>query len=233
MASTSIGTSRVAVQQGTGGMILSIIGMSGSGKTYWSRKLAEFGFHRVSCDDRIEEQLQLQFQLHRDGYSGIQGVARWTGHPYEAGYQERQAAYLAAETKVVKEILETLERGVTRDLVIDTTGSVVYTGEELCRGLLARSIVVHLESSLTDFEVMFQQYSKDPKPVVWGDLFRRQENETNEAALARCYKDLLQYRRTLYEKYATVTIPTSLLWQQQPDAKGFLDLVQRQLLSRR
>ena len=180
-------------------MIVSLIGMSGSGKTYWSCRLADFGFQRISCDDRIENELRSQLSL--DACSGIKGVARWMGQPYEPGYREREAAYLAAETKVVQEILETLVRGMTRDLVIDTTGSVVHTGEELCRGLPAQSTVVYLENSPTDFELMFEQYLKDPKPVVWADLFRPQENETNGAALARCYKELLQYRKALYEKY--------------------------------
>ncbi len=211
-------------------MILSLIGMSGSGKTYWSCKLAERGFQRICCDDGIEE--LLQSQGHLDRRSGIQSVAQWMGQPYEPGYQERQAAYLAAEVKVVQAILDSLRRGGTGDLVIDTTGSVVYTGEELCRGLQARSTVVYLGSSLTELEVMFQQYSKDPKPVVWGNRFGRQKNESNETALARCYKDLLQHRRTLYEKYATVTIPASLLRRQQPDAKGFLDLIQGRPVSR-
>lgn len=211
-------------------MILSLIGMSGSGKTYWSRNLAEFGFERISCDDRIEEILRME--LARAGHSGIQGVARWMGQPYEAGYAERQAAYLSSEIQVLREILEKLRQGSPGQLAIDTTGSVIYTGDALCRDLQAASTIVYLENSTSELESLFEQYSRDPKPVLWGELFRRQEGETNEAALARCYKDLLRYRRALYEKFATVRIPVAQLRREQPDAAGFLELIRKELARR-
>ncbi len=174
----------------------------------------------------------LRPKLRKGGHRGIQGVARWMGQPYETGYAERQSAYLAAETRVMQEILERMSRGVAGDLVIDTTGSVVYTGDRLCRDLQVGSTVVYLENSHSELETLFEQYSKDPKPVLWGERFERQTGETIEAALARCYKDLLQYRRALYEKYAAVRIAASLLWRERPDAAGFLELVQRGLSKR-
>ena len=52
---------------------LALIGMSGSGKTFWANKLAECGYHLISCDDRIE--LKLAAELSAAGYRGIGGVA--------------------------------------------------------------------------------------------------------------------------------------------------------------
>ena len=42
-------------------MKISIVGMSGSGKTYWSKKLESEGFKRFCCDDLIEEKLEKIF----------------------------------------------------------------------------------------------------------------------------------------------------------------------------
>src|SRR5208282_2351132 len=120
---------RVGPEVRDGRMIVTLIGMSGSGKTYLSCRLCELGFERISCDDRIEDKLGPV--LRKGGYRGIDGVARWMGQPYETGYAVRQAAYLAAEREVVQEILEGLEEGATDRLAIDTTGSDVHTGEEL------------------------------------------------------------------------------------------------------
>jgi dephospho-CoA kinase len=36
---------------------LSLIGMSGAGKSHWAQKLAAAGFRVISIDDRIEEKL--------------------------------------------------------------------------------------------------------------------------------------------------------------------------------
>jgi len=211
-------------------MIITLIGMSGSGKTHLSYRLYELGFERISCDDRIEE--KLRSDLLKGGYRGINGVARWMGQPYEADYPVRQAAYLSAEREVVREILNGLTSGKRSKVVIDTTGSVIHIGEDLCRALQASSTIVYLETSLPDLEFLYQEYAKNPKPVVWGEAFHRQADETNMAALARCYKEFFHYRRSLYEKYAAVTIPAPLFRQREPNLTAILELVEAQVSGR-
>ena len=58
---------------------LSLIGMSGAGKSYWAQKLADAGFRVIGIDDRIEEKLAPE--LAAGGHSGIGGVAAWMGWP--------------------------------------------------------------------------------------------------------------------------------------------------------
>jgi len=207
-----------------GPMIVTLIGMSGSGKTYCSRRLAELGFDRICCDERIEEKLR-PF-LRKGGYKGIEGLARWMGQPHEPRYREREAAYLSAETDVVQEVLDDLQKGAKGSLAIDTTGSVVYAGDKLCRALQAATTVIYLENSPADLSMLFEEYTKNPKPVVWGDSFSRRAEETIEAALARSYGELLQYRRSLYERYAEITLPASLLRKEGTNSRGLLDLLQ-------
>jgi len=73
-------------------MRLSLIGMAGSGKSYWSRKLAEHGFRRFCCDDMIEAKLAPEL-TRSDGT--MMKVAEWMGFPYGPHYQECESQYLA------------------------------------------------------------------------------------------------------------------------------------------
>src|SRR5258707_11690227 len=87
---------------------LALIGMSGAGKTFWRRRIAETGVAAISCDDLIEEKLAPR--LKAGGFAGINGVAAWMGWPDSAKYAEREAQYLAEETATLDEILSGLER---------------------------------------------------------------------------------------------------------------------------
>ena len=86
---------------------IALIGMSGAGKTFWSRCIAESGIPAISCDDRIEEKLARR--LASGGYSGINGVAAWMGWPDSTTYAERESQYLAEEIATLEEILGDLE----------------------------------------------------------------------------------------------------------------------------
>src|SRR5258707_5129048 len=102
---------------------LALVGMSGAGKTFWTKKLAAGGCSSVSCDDRIEE--RLQSRLAAGGYSGINGVAAWMGWPDSPTYSEREADYLAEEIGVLDEVLTQLERDPACELILATTGTVI------------------------------------------------------------------------------------------------------------
>ena len=54
---------------------------------------------------------------------------------------------------------------------------------------------------------MFEQYLKEPKPVVFGDVYSQEEGETSIQTLSRCYRKLLDLRSTLYAECADVIIP--------------------------
>ncbi|MBD3202988.1 hypothetical protein GF327_01730, partial [Candidatus Woesearchaeota archaeon] len=68
-------------------MIISMIGMSNSGKTYWSKKLEKkYNFQRYTCDDIIRKKLKKI--LKKQGFSGIKDVSEWMGQPYEKRYEK-------------------------------------------------------------------------------------------------------------------------------------------------
>src|SRR5215475_7699969 len=105
-----------------GPLRLALIGMSGAGKTFWSRQLAAAGHPAISCDDKIEQRLAPR--LASGGHSGINGVAAWMGWPDSPTYAERESEYLSAEIAVLEEVLNDLPRLPEKSLVLDTTGSV-------------------------------------------------------------------------------------------------------------
>lgn len=205
---------------------LSLIGMSGAGKSHWTRKLAGAGFRAINVDDRIERKLAPE--LSANGHHGIGGVAAWMGWPDQPEYREREHQYLASEIESMCELLDEVEASGQDGIVLDTTGSVVYTGEEICRRLQRLTTVVYLAASPDEEHTLISRYMSDPKPVLWGDIFSQQSGESARETVARCYPQLIAHRKQLYERYANVIVPMARLRDTSPDARGFLEILDSQ-----
>ena len=206
---------------------LALIGMSGAGKTFWTKKLAEKGLPTVSCDDRIEQ--RLAGRLGSGGHVGIHGVAVWMGWPDSATYAEREAHYLAEEIHTLDEVLEELEKQRDRSLVLDTTGSVIYTGNHLLLRLRRQMTVVYLEASATEQQLLVERYLKDPKPVLWRGAFQPKPGEPSEATVRRCYPMLLAARRQSYEALAHCKLPVAELRNASLEVNAFLQMLESKL----
>jgi shikimate kinase len=205
---------------------LSLIGMSGAGKSFWAQKLAAAGFRVISVDDQIEEKLAAE--LAAGGYRGIGGVAAWMGWPDSPSYREREKKYLESEVESMREALDEIQRSGDLGIVLDTTGSVVYTGREICRRMQILTTVVYLEASPGEERQLVARYLSDPKPVLWGDQFSQLPGERAQDAIARCYPRLITQRKTLYESYAHRIVPMDQLRTSDLDARAFLELIEGQ-----
>jgi type II secretory pathway pseudopilin PulG len=183
---------------------IALVGMSGAGKTFWSKKLAANGHPAISCDDQIEE--RLRGSLAAAGYSGINGVAAWMGWPDSATYAQRESDYLSAEISALDEVLSEVERDPKRELVLDTTGSVIYTGNNILMRLRRQMTVVYLAASQQERELLIKRYLTDPKPVLWRGAFQPKNGETPNETVARCYPNLVVARRQSYEALAHCTL---------------------------
>ena len=190
---------------------LALIGMSGAGKTFWTNRLAAAGYPGISCDDRIEE--RLRERLRDGGHSGINGVAAWMGWPDSPAYAQREADYLAAEITTLDDILSDLEQKPQKPCVLDTTGSVIYTGNNLLLRLRRQMTVVYLAASSGEQQLLVERYLKDPKPVLWRGAFQPRAGETPRQTVIRCYPALLEARRRSYEALAQSTLAVSDLRQ--------------------
>jgi len=203
---------------------LALIGMSGAGKTFWTKKLAMSQYPAVSCDDRIEQRLAPR--LAGSGYSGINGVAAWMGWPDSATYGERESEYLAEEIHTLDEILTALEKHPETGLVLDTTGSVIYTGNNLLMRLRRQMTIVHLAASSEEQQLLIERYLSDPKPVLWCGAFQSRAGEKPRETVARCYPALIGVRRQSYEALAHCALQVSALRDRSLDAPAFLKMIQ-------
>jgi hypothetical protein len=189
---------------------LALVGMSGSGKTFWTKKLAAAGWKAVSCDDLIEKRLAPR--LAAGGYSGINGVAAWMGWPDSATYAEREAEYLAEEIAVVDEYLSALEADASgAPMVLDTTGSVIYAQNNILMRLRRQMTVVHLASTEQEQQLLVSRYLNDPKPVLWRGTFHVKDQESARETVARCYPLLIAARRKSYETLAHCSVQVAEL----------------------
>ncbi len=192
-------------------MRIALIGMSGAGKSYWSHRLARSGFQRFGCDDHIGRELADTLGL---ADSSLESLGRWMGYPYEEGFADREAQYLDLEFRVMSRFLSELEHRPehrTPSLVIDTTGSVIYLGEDLLRRLKRATVVVYLAAPPEKRQALLAAYRAFPRPVVWQGHFRQKSGEDPAAALNRSYMDLLADRDRRYRACAHVEIETPSL----------------------
>ena len=223
------------VDQSRAPLRIALIGMSGAGKSFWSKRLAQAGRASICCDDRIEQRLRSRLEI--SGYIGINGVASWMGWPDSATYAQREAEYLAEEIGVLDEVLTGLERDPSRELILDTTGSVIYTGNNLLLRLRRQMTIVYLAAAADEQQLLIQRYLEDPKPVLWRGAFQARKGEAPHDTVARCYPVLISARGQSYEALAHCSIPVSELREpssrEATDGKlagaGFLEMVRRRL----
>lgn len=206
---------------------IALVGMSGAGKSFWTRQLASAGHSAISCDDKIEERLAPR--LAAGGYTGINGVAAWMSWPDSPHYAERETQYLTEEIAVLEAVLNDLAKSPEKSLVLDTTGSVIYTGNHLLMRLRKLMTIVHLAASPQEQQLLIERYLSDPKPVLWRGAFQPKDGETPRQTVARCYPNLMAARRQSYEALAHCTIPVSQLRELPHKPAAFLQLVQKSL----
>ncbi len=187
-------------------MRIALIGMSGTGKSYWSRHLARIGFTCFSCDDHIGRRLVRQQGL---ADSSIEAVGRWMGFPYETQFAEREARYLALEERVLGGFLSAMANPPgppATSCVIDTTGSVIYLDENLLERLRQTAVVVYLAVPPEKRQALLEGYRNCPRPVIWQGRYRRRPDEDTAEALARSYMELVDDRDRRYRRLAHMTI---------------------------
>jgi len=211
---------------GTNTVNIALIGMSGTGKSYWSKKMEEKGFRWYNCDDMIAERLGLEFP----GIgNSTRSLAKWMGKPFSEGYIEAEKLYLELEEAVVEHICDELEQTteISAPVVVDTTGSLIYLQKNLLNRLRALTKMVHLRLAEEKHEQLFENFINDPKPVIWEGKFRPRKGETIQNALRRCYKELLSYRNERYSLIADYVLDYSFHHSPDREVHELLEMMER------
>ena len=209
-------------------MRLSLIGMSGAGKSHWAIRMERQGYRRIICDDLIARQLCPL--INPDDKSTLK-LASWMGRPYQSGYTEAQAKYLELETEIVTNICAELEEKTETDerVIIDTTGSLIYLKPRLIRKLRDLTHTVYLKLADSNTQTHYQTFLKDPKPVIWGDHFLPRRGEDLETSLERCYCELLTFRNKEYSRISDCTLEYSFHHNHKTTTTQMLEKIHKKL----
>lgn len=179
---------------------IAFVGMSNVGKSYRSKVLrdeSEFDWYQV--DKEIMKSL---------GFNDMEEISAWLGLPHTNTYQERERLYLDAEAKHTKvDFLDT-----HRNLVFDTTGSVIYLKNSTVEWLKENCLIVNLDAGEGAIVPMMQKFIEQPKPVVWNGMYVQKPGESERETLERCYPALLSDRLKKYRTMAHLNISAEELY---------------------
>ncbi len=183
-------------------MHIALIGMSGIGKSYWSQRLQEVGFKYFGCDLIITRKLSQEID---SSLKTFDDLLQWFGLPIERDYELRASKYLSLESLTLQEIVTTLvsNRNLEKkNIVIDTSGSAIYAEPGIWDKFRQQVKVIHLGTPSEVQSIMFGEYLKNPRPLIWNGIFQHKPGEHLKTTYRRCYPVLLQQREKLYEKYS-------------------------------
>lgn len=175
---------------------LSFVGMSNCGKSYRSKVLErECGFLWYQVDDDIAKTL---------GMKDVDEVGAWMGFPTRPGYLDREQKYIALENTFTSQAAMSSHG---KNLVFDTTGSVIHLDPAVLATLHEHTLVVHLDVGEESLDALITKFFEKPKPVAWSGYFTQVPGETEEEAIRRSYPALLAERLKRYRALAHVEIP--------------------------
>ncbi|MBX7196525.1 MAG: AAA family ATPase [Sandaracinaceae bacterium] len=206
---------------------LSLLGMSGVGKSHWAKKLEARGWLRIDCDTEIARRLGELLTI-GEGEEPVHALGTWMGMPWTRGYREREAAYLTLEEQVTSDALDRAHTASSagREVVVDCTGSVIYLPSSVLRRLEHETHVVYLRTPDARREAMLARYLAEPKPVVWGESFAPHDDEHEGRGLSRLYPELLRFRDTRYSALAVHTLDGGWL-ETAGDDEGLAAILER------
>jgi shikimate kinase len=184
-------------------MNIALVGMSGVGKTAFSQKLKVLGFEIFCVDALIEKRLKIIDPSF--SFSGIGSVANWLGFPGDAQYQKSSRAYMQVEKEVMLEIFQQISNKKNKNVVIDTTGSVVYQPKEFLACLQKICKIVFLTISPERLQELNVRYTKNPKPLIWpAELINNKNNFKKN--IHKNFFALLENREKFYKKISDIEL---------------------------
>lgn len=204
-------------------MFITLMGMSGTGKSYWSQKMEKEGFKRYGCDDMISERLIAKLGIRDDDQFAMHA---WVGFPSEETHVERAKLYFETEIEVMQEIVDILSQSDgNTNIVIDTSGSAIYVPPALMErlGLLTKMIYLAVTPEMIDG--MLHTYLQKPVAVLWNGLFQPLEGESLPQSFARCYPKLLTSRDELYRRYSHHIIDPEIHRSKSLSTQAFIEKI--------
>lgn len=200
-----------------------LIGMSQTGKTFWSKRIQNQGYKYMHYQDFIES--KLEEELKKDGFSSIEEAVEWMKKPYAIQYKKIVNMYVELEEMALKNIIKDLKKLKDDErVVVDTTGSIIDINPELLKELESLTTVIFLDVPDSVQRKMLGVYLEYPKPVYWGKEFERNLDETYEKALKKHYSKIVKQRKSQYREHADIILNYYLLRSKNFSADNFINI---------
>jgi shikimate kinase len=196
---------------------IAFIGMSNIGKSHWTKFLTEQkGFASYSVDVEIQKNWDLD---------DMAKATTWMGYPFEEKFAKNEVDYLVQERE--KTLACPLPKN--KNLILDTTGSVIYMKNDVKEFLQENFLIINLDVSKQMCRSMKEQFFISPKTIVWGNSFNQKEGENGLDAIRRCYPDLLNYRIEKYREWGELFIPGEVSNLKGLDGERFWEIIKLSL----
>ncbi len=150
---------------------MTLLGMSGAGKTYFSQMLEEWGWAHYSCDFEIARLLGIEVQI--DDLSALSRFIGQVGNPDLGGvpldeFKRRQKLYYDAECQALQDVGDAIARNVGTSFVNDSTGSFCeITDEAIIQDVAERTLLVYIETDPADHGEIIDRAKSYPKPLYF------------------------------------------------------------------
>lgn len=154
---------------------ITLLGMSGVGKTFLSGMLEGWGWSRFSCDFEIgHKTLAPHLKAVMGNAEDIGVLSRFIGKPgnpdfggldYET-FKSRQIMYYEAECAAIEAAVKSIPEG--RNFVHDSTGSLCeILNEVLLQRLGQSTLFVYLKAGKAEENLVLERAMQTPKPLFY------------------------------------------------------------------
>ena len=159
---------------------ITLIGMSGVGKTYISQIMAQHGWQYYSCDyeigttylnETIQKTLNIDEQITVDNLGHLSTFVGQVGDEKNGGlsleeFKRRQKLYYDAECQSVIEATKRIDK--VEHLLVDSTGSLCeILDSDIVEALGKKSLFVYLEGNDEDAKELIERAQSSPKPLFF------------------------------------------------------------------
>jgi len=198
---------------------LTLIGMSGVGKTYFSMKLAEWGWGHYSCDVEIgKDLLGLDREMKAADISALNDFLGLPGDEAKGGlplqeYKRRQRLYKNAEIVSLMRLGRKTREAHSncQNFVNDSTGSLCeITNDDVIDFVGKHTKVVYIRGSGAQEEALLQRAKDYPKPIYYPPaLFDGWVEEycTHAGATDSTQMDPVEFSRWVFPRLLKARLP--------------------------
>ncbi len=161
---------------------ITLIGMSGVGKSYLSCRLAEWGWQNYSCDYLIatkylSEMISDGGELRPDNIANLSDFVGQIGNPEHGGvgldeFKRRQSLYYEAECQALCDFVDVVKQTTNGHIVNDSAGSLCEVEDEsVLADVAAQSLFIYLRVSPKNHKQILERAIWTPKPLYFPPAF--------------------------------------------------------------